>query len=194
MLPDNTRSTTPVPGHYVDPQDQRVSHIVDQEMGGIAISDASAGLTYQMWTLSYGASGGQMVLSPETGSPMLLFTRGGINDISLAFDQNMRPAVAYTLNGRVYLWWYDTVVLAYVTSDFGIGRTPRLCMDDKRATAVGQSDVLLAYIQAGQLKYRQQRDRFLTERVLLSFVYPNTRILSFGMSEKLRVQIELAEP
>lgn len=24
-------------------------------------------------------------------------------------------------------------------------------------------------------------------------IYPNTRILSFGMSEKLRVQIELAE-
>ena len=32
-----------------------------------------------------------------------------------------------------------------------------------------------------------------TERVLLPFVYPNTRILSFGMSEKLRVPIELAE-
>jgi hypothetical protein len=110
--------------------------------GWNAISDVSAGLTYQTWTLSYGASGGQMVLSPETGSPTILFTRGGINDISLAFDQNMRPAVAYTLNGRVYLWWYDTVVLAYVASDFGIGRTPRLCMDDKRATAVGQSDVM----------------------------------------------------
>ena len=33
-----------------------------------------------------------------------------------------------------------------------------------------------------------------TERVFLPSIYPSTRSLSFGMSGKLRVQIELVEP
>lgn len=194
MLPDDTLSLTPVPGAYLSVDDQRSAYLVDQEMGGIAISDPSAGLTYQPWTLSYSEIG-EFVLTPHvTGTPTVLLIRAGVSDLALAFDQNMRPAVAYTQNGSLYLWWYDTVVAGYVISNFGQGLSPRLALDDKRVTAEGASDILFAYIQDGQIKYRQQRDRFTVERVLSNHVYPNTRIRAFGMTEQLRIQIELVEP
>ena len=194
MLPENTLSTTPVPGNYVNPEYQRSSYLVDHEMGGIAIGNSTAGMSYQQWTLSY-TDDAKLLLTPHTtGSPTVLFTRPGISDLALAFDQNMRPAVAYRHNERLSLWWYDTVSAAYVTSNFGEGLSPRLTLDNKRPTGDGTNDILFAYIQGGKIKYRQQRDRFNTERELSDHVYPNTRIRAFGMTDKLRIQIELVEP
>ena len=43
---------------------------------------------------------------------------------------------------------------------------PRVTLDDKRRGQTSSSDVILAYLRAGSLYYRQQRDRYLTEYLL----------------------------
>ena len=55
------------------------------------------------------------------------------------------------------------------------------------------ADVLLFYIRAGNVYYRQQRDRFSIERLLGAVPVGMTRFLRWGMSTTLRVQLEFGK-
>ena len=63
-----------------------------------------------------------------------------------------------------------------------------MTMDDKRPTAHSRSDMLLSYIKASDrgLYYRQQRDKFLTERLL--HAGPWRSIERMHMNKGLRMQ------
>ncbi len=189
MLPDNRVSALTLPGRFHAPDNERTSLLSDPEMGGIALNDPSLGLKVQKWTVSY--QGIDVVVTPEVGSPTVLFSTSSITELSLAFDQNMRAVVAYRKDGHLYLWRWDFVAAGYITSDFGVGYSPRLALDDKRVSQFGSSDVIFAYIQGNELKYRQQRDRYLTERVLRSGLDPATRLRTIGMNRNWRFQFEL---
>jgi hypothetical protein len=88
-----------------------------------------------------------------------------IREISLAFDQNARPVVAFVDEvGGVYLRWFDPVPNAIVNTDISsYARSPRVTLDDNRPLNLTNSDVILGYVRGGIVRYRRQRDRFMDE-------------------------------
>jgi len=190
MLPNNVASTFPMSSIYLAGDGNRVSKLEDFEMGGIAIQDPSQGLSSYLWRCWVEDS--NVFLQRDGAAPDLLFIQSGIVDIALGFDQSMRHNVAYELNnGDVGLRWFDSVPSAYVTTVFTGYRNPRLALDDKRIEQIGNSDLIFGYIRAGNLAYRQQRDRFQTERILKTGIQPNIRLKNIGMGTNLRLQFEL---
>jgi len=189
MLPSNTHSSIALGGFYLPPDDKLTSPIVDYESGGMALLDASAGLFARAWKLW--VQDINVWLQPEGGDSILLFTEVGIQEVSLAFDQNMQWSVAYTVNGIMKLRWYDPLESDHVITVFGAALNPRLALDDKRHAERTTSDIILAYINGSNLCYRQQRDRYETERVLRENLYPGTKLKNIGMNKNLRLQFEL---
>lgn len=187
MIPDGVLSTFPVSSGFDEPVSRRTIPLVDYEMGGVAIGDANQGLMVKLWTLE---SNGEVVRIFADDVPAVdLFTRTGITQVALAFDQSMRPHVAFVQDGVTWLWWYDSAVGAMVFSAFVGASTPRLTLDEKRTPLLANSDVIFAYIRANNLYYRQQRDRFQNEYLLASSV--NAQLVAIGMNRGYRLQFRL---
>ena len=189
MLPENIPSSIAFGGRYLPPDDKTSTSLVDYEMGGVALLDATQGLlvrNWKCWIDNY-----EVFVQPEGGAQTFLFSGVDITELSFCFDQNMRWSVAYTQSGVLTLRWYDALVSAHVISVFGEGRNPRMCLDDKRRSQYQKSDMIFAYIRGNSVYYRQQRDRFLIERTLRTNIFPNTRLKNIGMSRNLRLQAEL---
>lgn len=191
-LPNNVLSTSAVPRNFFGSRALPISGIVDYEDGGIAIQDASKGLLYQRWRallLNPGEDDSYVQLDATEVEPFTLVELPGLTEISIAFDQLMRPTLAYVQAGSAYLRWYDTLASAYVTDLIGSDIvTPRVTMDDKRFVATNGyqlNDVILGYVRAGNLYYRQQRDRFTIERLLAEDVNP---LIKIGFNRGLRLQ------
>lgn len=193
MLPDDSASSIAVPDLMLAPDSYVTSPLVDYEMGGVALNDASQGLRVKTWQLY--VAGNTVTVKPEGGNATALFSRAGISELALAFDQNMRPAVAFLQSQRLYLYWFDSQSGGFVFTSFGAATSPRLALDDKRPSQLGpRSDIILAYIRDDALWYRQQRDRFLIERKLRDNLVPGTRLRAMGMGKALRMQFELIQP
>lgn len=190
MIPDERLSTESQPADYYAPDNlDPPSSLVDYEMGGPGLSDATGGLRQKVWTLRAYGETGEVYISAPGVFETLLFTAPGITELSLAFDQNMRPFVAFVQSGQAKFRWYDTVAEAnQITSLDPTDISPRCTMDDKRdsATELGTNDIILTYVRGGNLYYRQQRDRFETERLLYEGV-PG-RLLRVGMHRGNRLQ------
>ena len=191
-MPQNTLSTESKPRQFVGARSLAITRILDYEDAGRAINDASQGLLYQRWRarlFEQGTADSVVVLDAPEVAPFELVRLPGITEISISFDQQMRPTLAYVQSGVSYLRWFDTVPGQYVTTTLGADIiTPRVTMDDKRLTGSNgyqSNDVILAYIRAGNLYYRQQRDRFTIERLLKVGVKP---LIKIGMSRGLRLQ------
>ena len=195
MIPQERLSSVPQPADYCAPDDiDPPNALTDYELGGPALNDATGGLQDRISTLHAEGTTGNVYLSAPGVFRTLLFTAPGITEASLAFDQNMRPFVAFVQGGRAKFRWYDTEIEANRISDLGDGdHSPRCTMDDKRtsATELGQNDVILAYVRAGNLYYRQQRDRFEVERLLHEGV-PG-RFMRVGMHKGGRLQFLFIE-
>lgn len=166
MIPAGGLSTTPVPAANVERVNSTLQPLIDFEMGGVALNDASQGLRVKLWRVR--VDGDVVYLGPDGGNEQPAFIRAGITSVALAFDQNMQPAVAFVQSGMAWLWWYDGSVPGMVFTSFPGAINPRLTLDDKRPTQTSNSDVILAYLRAGSLYYRQQRDRYLVEYLLSS--------------------------
>lgn len=178
---------------FIVPDDLgRPTRALDFERGGVALNDASQGLNIKNWRAR--VSGNDVLISEEPyTSESVVITDTGIIDISLAFDQNMRPTLAYLSGGSVKLYWYDAALPGQTTTTFTGITSPFLALDDKRsvATAIASNDILLFYINGNQLAYRQQRDRFNTERILRTFPGSGVSIKRAGMGSGLRMQVEI---
>lgn len=186
-LPQNQLSAVPVPAAYLRPDDHaRVNPLYDYERGGVALNDASQGINGWDWKAWVEEDDILLARAPYD-SPTTLITAAGTTWISLAFDQNMRPALAYMQAGVCKLYWYDTTIPGPTTTTFANCTSPMLCMDDKRQGADPWNDILFVYVRAGSIRYRQQRDRYNTERTLVA-VDPG-HIVQVGMAQNLRVQI-----
>lgn len=193
MLPTNTLSVTPVVAAYIPPDERPRTLLVDWEMGGIALNDASLGLLVRVWKAWY--DGTSIWVAPETdlGSAVAVVTASGITEVSLAFDQAMHVTLTYVQAGAVKLYWYDSTIPGSTTTTFAGASTPMLCLDDKRPEQTSTNDILFFYVNGGtNLCYRQQRDRFTIERVLAT-VPGDGRIISVGMHQGLRVQIHYGD-
>ena len=191
-LPGNALSVPARPGQLLAPDNLgRPLRTTDYELGGIALNDPSQGLQVRNWRLTLVGNEVRVAGDPYT-TETVVFTETGITEVSMAFDANMQPAVAYLAFSIAKLRWYDATVPGYDTvilpSD---ARSLVLVMDDKRDSAAAYRDVLLFYIRTNRLCYRQQRERFFTERTLCWFEGNAVSISKAGMNDALRMQIEL---
>lgn len=158
------------------------------EMGGVGISDPSGGLTYQMWHGVLDTTTGTVLLDAPNTPQFVLYSEAGITQMDFSFDQNMKPCLAFTQNGEAKFWWYNTVNLQYETIILGEDNTtPLTLLDDKREGLLGTSDIVLFYLRAGRLYYREQRDRFTIEYD--SSISGIRKLVRVGFTKGLRVQL-----
>jgi len=191
MLPENRLSSVAITADFLPPDDQGVGPLFDWERGGIALNDPSQGLNVRVWKCF--VDGSDVRVQAEPDPSIVIFSQAGIVSLSFCFDQNMRPCVTYETAGGVFLRWYDSAVTNYITTAWGPTiRSPRVCLDDKRLTQFAlKSDIIFGYVRGEFLCYRQQRDRFNTERVLQGGVGPTVRLNNVGLTRTLRLQFYL---
>ncbi len=195
MIPMGRLSTTAMSAAFKSPDSvDPPSGLVDYELGGIGLNDPSQGLQVQVWTARIDPATDDVLVGAGASPEVAVFNAPNVTELSLAFDQNMRPVIAYVQAGQAKLRWYDTVpgtnVITTLASDV---QWPKVTLDDKRdtQTTVGANDVILAYVRNNNLYYRQQRDRFETEYLLKTDV--NGRLLRVGMNELNRLQFMFEE-
>lgn len=183
-----------VSDHFIPPDNLDNYLLLDYESGGIALNDPSEGLWYQDWTLRYFPGTDDMVLEAPNTPATIIFNRPDITEISLAFDQNMNPFVAFVQDGDAWFWWYNTETdLVEFTLLPAGSRSPRCCIDDKRPNRHGTSDIILCYIRNDVLYERMERERYTIERTLVSpFLHPvynlPVKLLQVAMHESNRLQ------
>lgn len=195
MLPDHVLSTVPVFGYYLPPDDRDPNPILDWEMGGIALNDASQGMEVQVWFARLVVDGVKEIstvyVGAETVPEVAFMTGSGITEIALAFDQNMNPFISFVDNGQAKFYWFDPTIPGYTTTLLPVGsRSPKCCLDDKRYLETSRSDILLFYMNGTTLFYREQRDRYLVEYTLKTGL-GGQDVLICGMNRALRVQIAI---
>lgn len=161
MIPENRFSITPISGDLLNPIS--LNRLIGKCYGPVAIQDPSQGLLVKVWT-AYVEDHSVYLLS-DTTLPVLLFTRpGDIKNLSVAFDQNGNPSIAFQEGTQCYLYWFDPVPNAYVFFHLPDGATtPYITLDDARPFYGTFSDMILGYCYDNALRFRQQRDRFTIE-------------------------------
>lgn len=196
--PNNAQSTVPYIAPFIDPDGRDRGLLEDYELGGVGVSDASLGLQFQVWHLTYdddkkSATYGDFTLTPEkTLTPVTSINVAEVVNCGFCFDQSMRPAICYELdNGNSYFYWYDSFLAQFVTTQLPAGSfSPRMCLDDHRETQSGTSDMILAYLRAGTVYFRMQRDRFDTEYIWDTGVGGGP-LYTLGMTTNNRVRYEV---
>lgn len=204
-LPNNTLSSEAYPSAFLGSRHASVNPLLDYEDGGIDFNDPSEGHFYQWWRAR--VVDNTIVVDAEHVEEQVLYTGTKITEVSLTFDQNMRPCLAFVDNGRAYLQWYDTEVDQQVITDLGSTVvTPRVTLDDKRSSQLDNSDIILAYLKEGTLLIRQQRDGFgieydPTEEVpepmrtqYRQQIAQSPGIVKIGMGHNNRVMFQLLNP
>jgi hypothetical protein len=187
MFPGNQLSTAPVAAQLLYPDTLRSAKLVDWEDGGVALGDPSQGLKGYTWKC-WAENSNDIYLQRGSDSPSLYTTAAGVLELAFAFDQNMRPAMAFQHTAqRIDLLWYDTIAQNYVrTVGITTGRSPRLALDDKRPRQVGASDIIFAYLRGTALYYRLQRDRYLQEYTAATGLSTLSKLQNIGMGTNNR--------
>lgn len=192
MLPDDVLSTRPVPSGLVLPDGRQGGMLYDFEMGGAALNDGTQGIELQLWMCWVDRFDDVRVRAYSgTGPGTVLFNQPGIIRLSLSFDNNMQPAIAYEIDEEVRFYWFDSVSSGYVTTTYAGARTPRVTHDDKREFEAAKSDVLLVYLRDSTLYHRKQRDRYLIEYPLETALPKTLRLVNVGMGTNYRIHFEM---
>lgn len=170
-LPGNTLSSEPVYAPFLDPDDRALEDfLVSYERGGIAIQDPSQGMDVRTWK-AFVNEQGIWLRAYQAQTPTLFIAGEDISLVSLAFDNNMRPAVCYRQLEVVKLSWYDPTVQTQVITEFPDAYVGCVTLDNKREHFGEFNDVLFFYVVERALFYRQQRDRYTVERFLAFLPY-----------------------
>lgn len=164
MLPLDTITPEPVYAEFRAPWDDPYLPLEERVLGGNAVGDGSAGREVKVWKISY--SGGDVHVGPDGGADEFVQTRGGVTTLSLAFDANMAVAYAWQSVNGSSLYYFDSTLGSYNILTIADGTSCRVGVDDTRSFNSASSDVIFAYTRGGQLYWRQQRDRYLTERLV----------------------------
>lgn len=191
MLPGQALSLSVLSAGFLAPRDQRgiTDYLIDYEMGGVDIGDASQGLQVKTWTGQ--VIGNDVVLSADSVTPVTVLTVPGITEFGFTFDQNMRVFVAYVVGGNTFFYWYDSTITAYTTTQLPSGsKCPRCSLDDKRPLEALSSDIILVYLRAGSMYFRAQRDRYGVEYLLTNAV-AGKLLAQVGMNSVNRFQFFL---
>lgn len=195
MIPNEQLNPLAPPATFVGREKRMGDGLLAYEIGGIAIGDASQGINLQQWYGRVVPIDGQQVfqLSSDGDTWTTIISRSGnVTEMDFAFDQNMVPFITWVEDGVTRIYWYDPNVSSMTITNLGDQLVnPRCCMDDKRDLQLVNSDIILAYIRAGGLYYRQQRDRYQVERLLQAGLAGGSRLVCVGMSTALRLQFRL---
>lgn len=194
-LPNGALSTPTYPSDFLEPDDiARIVATIDYERGGIGLNNPSQGGNIKTWRARLAGSDVKVCADPfDALTEVVVTSAPDITELSLAFDQNMRPAIAYLQADVAKLYWFDTFLAAPTTTTIGSGiSSVFLTMDDKRpvSTQVNSNDILLFYIRGGMLYSRRQRDRFSVES-LLATLDDSPHLLRVGMGAGNRLLIEV---
>lgn len=189
MMPDNVFSITPLPSPYLTPRTTpryNAAHgTVDTHLGGVALSDASKGIVFQLWTCF--TDGINIWLSAPNTAAFIILPNVNALWVALAFDQSSIVTIAYVDNqSRLFYYWFDSTISGFRTSQVA-GSYSRVfaSLDDNRVQELTSSDVIIAYQRAGSVYSIQQRDRFGVEYTLGAA--PGT-LVQLGMNLKFRIQ------
>lgn len=163
-LPLHTITPTPVRAAFVAPLDEPYLPLEEAVLGGTAIGDPSNGRQVQRWTVFYDS--GNIKVAPESGAVALTLAVPGVLTVSLDFDANMAVAIAYQTATGAHLYYYDSVLGNYSTFNVLGATSCRVGVDDKRLFNSSASDVIFSYTLDDKLYYREQRDRYLVERLV----------------------------
>lgn len=183
-------STNDVPSTFVGAKAKSDNTYQDFEDGPIEIGDISRGLNYQVWWAEIDDDKGFLMSNNQERE--VFIQADGLSEISLSFDGNARPIVAFVANKTIYLKWFDSFSGGYTVTSFGSNlKSPKVFMDDKRSHFQKDADVIFLYVKvdASQLAYRLQRDRFGVEYVVANDVY--SKISRFGMLSNYRLGVRL---
>lgn len=196
MLPGNELAPKAHIAGFSFPVKQPHDQLIDWELAGIAINDPSQGLRVQLWTLEgkLNETTGliDVIVSAPSVAPTVLFSGADISEVALSFDQNMNPFVAYMQAGSAKIYWYDPLIPGMTHTTLPSGCYDLRCtLDDKRGFAVGDSDIVLAYIRAGNLCVRYQSDRYGVENIQRAGAGSNARLVSMAMNNGSRLQFRL---
>lgn len=184
MIPGNTLSSQVISSSFVEPVNRRSVPLVDYEFGGPGLQQQGP-LNDRLWTVR--VVGNDVIISSDGNPDTVLFSRPGITEVALAFDQAMRPFIAFVQDEQAKYWWYDSQAAQVVFTDLPVGSvTPRASLDEKRDAFQARSDIILTYVRGTTLYYRQQRDRFLIEYPLhTNFL---GRLVAVGINKDGRLQ------
>ncbi|UYA98668.1 tail fiber protein [Xanthomonas phage vB_Xar_IVIA-DoCa4] len=182
MIP--TASSEVMRGDWVEQQGRRTKPMIDFELGGASLNSSSDNLQAYLWTAE--SDGSIVTVYREGVDPVTVLSDSNITQIALAFDQTMRPHIAYMAGGACKFFWFDTIANAMSTMTIPGATTPRLCMDEKRAVYATQSDVLLSYKKGTDVMLRAQRERFQTEHTIATGIEGD--LVIFGMNNQNRLQ------
>jgi hypothetical protein len=192
MIPEQRLSSSAVWSPFQEPKRARWDLLVDYEVGGVDLQDPTRGYLVHVWTCR--VVNARSVQVSKGGAWVELFSwPADITEVALSFDTNMRPFVAFVSAGVARFWWYDQTVNESVFTVLPAGsRSPRCCMDEKRAHFSAVTDNLLAYLRGDKLFVRQLRDRYQTEYLYQEGINADAVLVDIGMSRNLRMQWELA--
>ncbi len=200
LEPHKLESSTAAPAYFLRPDDRARDEqglLVDYELGGVAIQDPSQGLLARVWKLWVDGVNVRIAPIDALGSAVTLFSGVGITEVTLSFDNNSMPIVAYIQGDELKLRWFDLSQSPpqYVTNNFGPGiATPYLAFDDKRPQFIGTSDVMLFYVRDRKVWVRLLRERWMVEYEWADIPDHAGRILAAGMSRGNRMQLKFAVP
>lgn len=193
---DSVDSDTPTELLYPDSLFDCKKLTEDYEYGALALQDPAGGLQQAVWMVATDGSAITLQLLPDGPVETLVTADGDVTEVSLAFDDEMYPYLAWVEDGVVHLLWKGNLLVldeAY---------SPRLTLDDKRPGQELLSDVLFFYLRnvpgddecegvPPALLYRQQREQFSVERVLARISPRATGLGAVGMNTEHRLQINL---
>ena len=190
MLPNNQWASQAVIDDIIAPRDKaKVNATTSSDNGPIAIQNTSKGLMSKIWTASYNSVTGSVTLQDGTN----LFTDTNLKELSLTFNQNAAPFIAFRSATRIKIWWYDPLLSNYTIKDVTTGDQPFCYLDERRPEFSANSDVFLLYHRGGEIFYRLQRDRFDVEYSTGIIGGTDIVIECFGMAKNNRLQIKYYE-
>lgn len=186
MIPSNAFTTVPDVKSYISPYNRPYNPLEQAVLGGIALNDPSRGRMYQNWIVFYESP--FIRVKPENGAVAFSLQVADITSVSLAFDNNMNIALCWQKAAGSTLYYFDIVLNSYTTLDIPNGNSSRIVVDDPRSFYTTDSDIIFGYTLGGNLYWRQQRDRYQTQRLV---GVANGRLLKMAPTIGNRLQFEL---
>lgn len=183
------RSEIDIRSGFVEDQNRRSAPLIDYEMGSVVLNQPAADRSTHLWR-AYSDGSSVWVTRNDVDEPTLVFTGSEITQIALAFDQSMRPHIAYVEGGISKFYFYETLTAQFSVMVLQDATYPRTCSDDKRSFFLGQDDVILGYMKGDSLYLRFQRERFLVEHLFAANT-GKTVLIQMGMSNANRMQFRL---
>lgn len=195
MIPNNQWTNEPAATSPLLPPHNtpRTEALYARDLGPVSLEDTSQGLDIKVWELRY-TNSEFIILDTTTSVATSLFSDVGVSWVSLTFDQNGRPFVAYIKSGFVYARWYDPTESEYTIQNLGESQRCFCILDARSPTLIPSSDIIVAYTRDGGLYWRQQRDRFLIEYYTGYSIPPDNIIAGFGVQDNGRLGLLLGTP